>query len=155
MELRLRGMKVQICIFLFVLILSLGCKKSTNVNVLLDGNYTGVLVITNSVNSVPVTRPISISLQDGKFNITPGADANLKPSGGEGIYTFKNGIGYFTDEGIWTADFDWNMILNGEYDIRSSGVDLTLRKRFNAKTDLSPANPYATIDYEYILKRSN
>jgi len=153
MELRLRGMKVQICIFLFVLILSLGCKKSTNVNVLLDGNYTGVLVITNSVNSVPVTRPISISLQDGKFNIIPGADANLKPSGGEGIYTFKNGIGYFTDEGIWTADFDWNMILNGEYDIRSSGVDLTLRKRFNAKTDLSPANPYATIDYEYILKR--
>ncbi|MDQ0638129.1 hypothetical protein QF042_001694 [Pedobacter sp. W3I1] len=148
-------MKVQICIFLFALILSLGCKKSTNVDVLLDGNYTGVLVITNSIRSVPETRPISISLQNGKFNIAPGADTNLKPSGGKGTYTFKDGIGYFTDEGVWTADFDWNMILNGEYDIRSSAVDLTLRKRFNVKTDFSPATSYATIDYEYILKRSN
>ncbi|MBT2563955.1 hypothetical protein J7E50_20640 [Pedobacter sp. ISL-68] len=148
-------MKVQICIFLFALILSLGCKKSTTVDVLLDGNYTGVLVITNSVRSVPITRPISISLQDGKFNITLSADANLKPSGGKGTYNFKNGVGYFTDEGIRTADFDWNMILNGEYDIRSSGVDLTLRKRFTAKTDFSPATSYATVDYEYILKRSS
>ncbi|CAH0287504.1 hypothetical protein SRABI27_03964 [Pedobacter sp. Bi27] len=148
-------MKVQICIFLFALILSLGCKKSTTVDVLLDGNYTGVLVITNSARSVPITRPISISLQDGKFIITPSNDANLKPSGGKGTYNFKNGIGYFTDEVVWTADFDWNMILNGEYDIRSSGVDLTLRKRFKPQTDLSPATSYATVDYEYILKRSN
>ena len=148
-------MKVQICIFLFALILSLGCKKSTTVDVLLDGNYTGVLVITNSVKSVPVTRPISISLQDGKFNITPSTDANLKPSGGKGTYNFKNGIGYFTDEGVWTADFDWNMILNGEYDIRSSGVDLTLRKRFKLQTGFSPATSDATVAYEYILKRSS
>ena len=148
-------MKVQICIFLFALILSLGCKKSTTVDVLLDGNYTGVLVITNSVKSVPITRPISISLQDGKFNITPSTDANLKLLGGKGTYNFKNGIGYFTDEGVWTADFDWNTILNGEYDIRSSGADLTLRKRIKPQTDFSPATSYATVDYEYILKRSN
>jgi hypothetical protein len=146
-------MKVQICILLFAMILSLSCKKPTTVDVLLDGNYTGVLVITNSVKSVPETRPISISLKDGKFNITTSAE--LKPSGGRGTYTFKNGIGYFTDEDIRTADFDWNMILNGEYNIRSSGVNLTLRKRFDAKTDLSPATSYATIDYEYILKRNN
>lgn len=146
-------MKVQICIFLFALILSLGCKKSTNVDILLDGNYTGVLVVTNSVKSVPETRPITISLKDEKFSITPSGTTNLKPSGGKGTYTFKNGIGYFADEGVWTADFDWNMILNGEYDIRSSGIDLTLRKRFTAKTDFSPATSYATVDYEYILKR--
>ncbi|MGN8057602.1 hypothetical protein ACTJKN_15090 [Pedobacter sp. 22163] len=146
-------MNVQICIFLFALILSLGCKKPTNVDVLLDGNYTGVLVITNSVKSVPVTHPISISLKDGKFSITSGADASLKPSGGKGTYNFKNRIGYFTDEGAWTADFDWNMILNGEYDIRSSGVDLTLKRRLKPQTDFSPANSYATLEYEYILKR--
>jgi len=148
-------MKVQICILLFVFVLSLGCKKATNVDVLLDGTYTGVLVITNSVKSVPETRPISITLKDGRFNIKPNANANLKPSGGKGTYTFKNGIGYFTDEGIWTADFDWNMILNGEYDIRSSGIDLTLRRRTNTKTDFPPATSYATLEYEYILKRTN
>lgn len=148
-------MKVQICIFLFALILALGCKKSTSVDVLLDGNYTGVLVITNSDKSVPETRPISVSLRGGKFNIMQGTNANLKPLSGEGSYTFKNRIGYFKDEGAWTADFDWNMILNGEYDIRSSGMDLTLRKRLSKKSDFSPASTYATLDYEYILKRSN
>ncbi|WP_316846959.1 hypothetical protein [Pedobacter psychrodurus] len=148
-------MKVQICILLFVFVLSLGCKKATTVDVLLDGNYTGVLVITNSVKSVPETRPISITLKDGRFNIEPNANTNLKPSGGKGTYTFKNGIGYFADEGVWTADFDWNMILNGEYDIRSSSIDLTLRRRAKAKTDFSPATSYATLEYEYILKRSN
>ncbi|MBO9675083.1 MAG: hypothetical protein J7577_16670 [Sphingobacteriaceae bacterium] len=148
-------MKVKIYLLLFVLGFSFGCKKPTRVDVLTDGDYTGVLVVTNSIKSVPVTWPISISLKDGKFNVTPGADAGLKPFAGKGTYTFKNKIGYFTDEGVWTGDFDWNMILNGEYDIRSSGVDLTLRKRLSAKTDLSPATSYATIDYEYILKRSN
>ncbi|KQM77256.1 hypothetical protein ASE74_18610 [Pedobacter sp. Leaf216] len=149
-------MKVQICILLFALaLLSFGCKKATTVDVLLDGHYTGVLVITNSVKSVPETRPISITLKDGRFNIMPNANSNLKPYGGKGTYTFENGTGYFTDEGIWTADFDWNMILNGEYDIRSSGVDLTLRRKSKTKTDLSPATSYATLEYEYILKRTN
>jgi len=148
-------MKVQTCILLFALILSLGCKKATNVDVLLDGNYTGVLVITNSVKSVPEARPISISLKDGKFNITPNANTNLKPSGGKGTFTFKNGIGYFADEGIWTADFDWNLILNGEYDIRSSGADLTLKRRPATRTDTSPATSYAYLTYEYILKRTD
>jgi hypothetical protein len=146
-------MKVQICIFLFALILSVGCKKAKNVDILMDGNYTGVLVVTNSVKSVPLTRPITISLKDGKFNITPNADASLKPSGGKGTYTFKNGIGYFADEGVWTADFDWGMILNGEYDIRSSGADLTLKRRSKPQTDFPPATSYATLEYEYILKR--
>lgn len=145
-------MKVKIYLPLFFLGFSFGCKKPTNVDVLTEGNYTGVLVITNSMKSVPVTQPISISLKDGEFNITP--NANLKPFGGKGTYTFKNKIGYFTDDGVWTADFDWNMILNGEYDIRSSGVDLTLRKRLSTKAGFSSAS-YATIDYEYILKRSN
>jgi hypothetical protein len=148
-------MKVQICILLFALILSVGCKKATTVDVLLDGNYTGVFVITNSVKSVPETRPISITLKDGRFNIEPNASANVKPSGGKGSYTFKNGVGNFADEGVWTADFDWNMILNGEYDIRSSGTDLTLRRKPKPQTDPHPATSYATLEYEYILKRTN
>lgn len=148
-------MKVQICILLFALILSFGCKKSKNVDILMDGNYTGVFVITNSVRSVPETRPIAIKLKEGKFNIAPNANSNLKPSGGKGTYTFKNGIAQFTDEGVWTADFDWGMILNGEYDIRSSGTELTLRRRNKAQTDIHPATSYGTLEYEYILKKTD
>ncbi|QNN40502.1 hypothetical protein [Pedobacter roseus] len=147
-------MKVQICVLLFAIFLSFGCKKPTSVDVLMDGNYTGVLVVTNSVKSVPVTRQISISLKDGKFNVTSDVGSTLKSLSGKGTYNFKNGTGYFADEGVWTADFDWNMILNGEYDIRSSGADLTLKRRAKPQTNIDPATSYATMSYEYILKRN-
>ncbi|WP_293313069.1 hypothetical protein [Pedobacter sp. UBA5917] len=144
-------MKAAIYILLFTLCLSFGCKKSSRVDVITEGNYTGVLVVTNSVKSVPETTPISITLKDGKFNIT--ASGNLKPAGGKGTYAIKNGIGNFVDEGIWTADFDWNRILNGEYNVKSSGVDLTLTRKANPQTHIDPATSYATLTYEYILKR--
>ncbi len=146
-------MKVPIYILLFILCLSFGCKKSTSVDVITEGNYTGVLVVTNSVKSVPEITPVSITLKDGKFDIT--ASGNLKPAAVKGAYTLNNGIGYFVSEGVWTADFDWNRILNGEYDIKSSGVDLTLKKRFKAQTNADPATSYATLSYEYILKRAD
>ncbi|WP_316823745.1 hypothetical protein [Pedobacter miscanthi] len=146
-------MKAPVHILLFVICLSFSCKKPTTVDVITDGNYTGVLVVTNSVKSVPEITPISISLKEGTFNFS--ASGNLKPSAVKGTYTLQNGIGNFAAEGVWTADFDWNRILNGEYDIRSSGVDLTLKRRSKPITDPSPATSYATLTYEYILKRAD
>lgn len=146
-------MKAQIYILLFALCLSFGCKKSTTVDVITDGNYTGVLVVTNSIKSVPEITPVSITLKDGKFDIT--ASGNLKPAAVKGTYSLNNRIGNFVAEGVWTADFDWNRILNGEYDIKSSGVDLTLTRRPKGETHVDPATSYTSLTYEYILKRAN
>ncbi|RBQ02840.1 hypothetical protein [Pedobacter miscanthi] len=146
-------MKAQIYILLLAIGLSFGCKKSTTVDVITDGHYTGVLVVTSSVKSVPEITPVSVTLKDGKFDIT--ASGNLKPAAVKGTYTLNNGIGNFVAEGVWTADFDWNRILNGEYDVKSSGVDLTLKRRFKEQANFPPAVSYATLSYEYILKRTD
>lgn len=145
-------MKAKIYIFLFATALLFSCKKPSKVDIVNDGNYTGVLVVTNSVKSVPDTYPITVSLKDGRFNIT--YKGTFKPSAGKGSYTFKNGIASFTDEGFWTADFDWGLLLNGEYDIKSNATDLTLKKRSNPGP-ASPATSYAYLQYEYILKKTN
>jgi len=147
-------MKAKISILLFTLCLSLGCKKSYQVDVVNDGNYTGLLVITNSVKSVPSTYPVVASLKNGQFSIT--YQNTGKPTAGSGTYTFNKGLAVFVNEGVYTADFDWNMILNGEYEVKSNATDLTLRKKFKADTPKnSPATSYAYLQYEYILKKAN
>jgi len=147
-------MKAKIPILLFALGLSLGCKKPNKVDVVNDGDYTGLLVVTNSIKSVPSTYPIVASLKKGQFSIT--YKNTNKPTAGSGTYTFNKGLAVFVNEGVYTADFDWNMILNGEYEVKSNATDLTLKKKFKpAATENSPATSYAYLQYEYILKKVN
>lgn len=147
-------MKAKISILLFTLGLSLGCKKPYKVDVVNDGDYTGLLVVTNSVKSVPNTYPISASLKNGRFSIT--YKNTGKPTAGSGTYTFNKGLAVFVNEGAYTADFDWNMILNGEYEVLSNATDLTLKKKFKPATSENPAaTSYAYLQYEYILKKAN
>lgn len=147
-------MKAKISILLFTLGLSLGCKKPDKVNVVNDGDYTGLLVVTNSAKSVPNTYPVVASLKNGRFNITY---KNIsKPAAGSGTYTFNKGLAVFANEGAYTADFDWNMILNGEYEIKSNATDLKLIKKFKSVLpENSPATSYAYLEYKYILKKAN
>lgn len=53
------------------------------------------------------------------------------PAGGSGTYSINETETTitFTDENMWTADFDWNLILNGVYDYTSNGKILTLTAR--------------------------
>ncbi|MFN5427704.1 MAG: hypothetical protein ACK5BO_06685, partial [Bacteroidota bacterium] len=37
----------------------------------------------------------------------------------------------FSDDKMWTADFDWNLILNGEYEAVFDGKKLTLSANKN------------------------
>ena len=53
---------------------------------------------------------------------------NRIPAGGTGKYKIKNDKITFNDENGWTADFDWNLILNGEYDYNSKGKTLKIWK---------------------------
>lgn len=147
-------MKAKISILLFTLCLSLACKKPDKVDVVNEGDYSGLLVVTNSVKSVPSTYPIVVSLKNGRFTIA--YKNTYKPAAGSGSYTFDKGLAVFVNEGAYTADFDWNMILNGEYEILSNATDLTLKKKFKPVTPENlPATSYAYLQYEYILKKVN
>jgi hypothetical protein len=69
-----------------------------------------------------------------------GNDQRL-PAGGSGTYTIKGNKILFFDENMWTADFDWNLILNGEYDFDYDGKKLKLITIRNGRR------------YEYDLKK--
>ncbi|UKT62347.1 hypothetical protein [Pedobacter mucosus] len=144
-------MKTSIYLFLFTIAFLLSCKKSNSTIDIKDGNYSGILKVTTNIKPAATTYPIFISFNQGKFLINP--DLTRKPVGGSGTYSTDNSIVSFIDTNVYTADFDWNLILTGEYDIDSSGDDLTLTKRFPKSQNVDPATSYATITYQYILKR--
>lgn len=145
-------MKKYLLIVFAFLIISSGCKKSNKQPVLANGTYSGVIKLTSSVYKMPTNIPISISFNNGKFVVVP--DPTRKPATGSGNYSSKDGIANFTDSNVYTADFDWNLILNGEYTMEISGNNLTLTKQFKPSQPVNPAVSYATITYQYILTKN-
>jgi len=121
----------------FSLLLSLSsCRKITN------GVETGVYIGTFTVNypDTSISGLTTIELKRKEFNCS--GNINRVPAGGRGHYEIKKGKIIFNDENMWTADFDWNLILNGEYDYNSKGEKLKIWK----------TNSIATYTYELEIK---
>lgn len=93
----------------------------------LNGNYSGTFTVeypdgTIHTNSVTVlfSEPNTYSSSgDGNNN-------DFYPAGGNGTYQMKNSKIIFSDTNIWLAHFDWNLILNGEYDYSINDERLTI-----------------------------
>ncbi len=98
----------------------IGCKK-LNLEVK-EGTYTGTFTVT--YQSGTKTGSTSLELKNGRYTCSGNADRI--PAGGSGTYSVDKGIITFHDENIWTADFDWNLILNGPYDYTFDGKKLIL-----------------------------
>lgn len=103
-----------------------------------EGTYTGTFTVTyeNGVKSGTTT----LKLKDGKFSCQGNPDRI--PAGGSGTYQIKGNTVEFTDINFWTADFDWNLILNGNYEYSFDGKKMVI-KAF--KNDVG--------HYEYDLER--
>ena len=82
----------------------------------------------------------TLELKDGKFIST--GNSNRIPAGGSGNYSIINDKIIFQDVNAWTADFDWNLILHGEYNFSFDGRRLKIS-----------ANKNDVGYYEYDLKK--
>ncbi len=69
---------------------------------------------------------------------------NRIPAGGSGTFMADDDQIVFQDESFWTADFDWNLILNGTYDYEFDGSNL---KIWAAKNDVGI--------YSFVLVKKN
>lgn len=87
-----------------------------------EGTYKGVFTVTYS--SGVQTGETSIELKNGRYSCS--GNSNRVPAGGFGTYSLKRGKITFYDEGFWTADFDWNLILNGQYNYTFNGKRLKI-----------------------------
>ncbi len=104
----------------FSIVFLSGCDKD-DIN-LIEGIYKGTFTVT--YNSGTQTGQTTLELMNGKFSCS--GNSNRIPAGGSGTYTFDNGKITFSDENFWTADFDWNLILNGQYDYTFDGKKLKI-----------------------------
>lgn len=119
-----------------IAILLMGCNKG-NINIK-DGTYKGTFTAT--YKSGTKTGQTTLEVKNGRFKCF--GNPNRIPAGGSGSCYSDNNKITFNDENYWTADFDWNLILNGQYEYS-----------FNGKILKMSADKTGDRHYEYDLKK--
>jgi uncharacterized coiled-coil protein SlyX len=83
----------------------------------------------------------TIELKDGKYTCAEYSN-NISGGGSSGTYTIHDDKIVFVNENGWLANFDWNLILDGEYDFTFVGTQLKISKE----------NDYARYEYDLLMK---
>jgi len=103
----------------------------------IEGTYSGTFTAT--YNSVTYSGATIVKLENGKY--TCAGNPDRIPAGGSGTYSIKGNKITFRDENVWTAEFNWRLILNGEYNFTFDGKKLKISIGFDEA------------HYEYDLKK--
>lgn len=100
----------------------MGCSKQNSDIVPTDGKFKGTFTVTyrNDRKSGETT----LVFENGRYSCSGNPDRI--PAGGSGTYSIDNGKITFVEESFWTADFDWNLILEGQYDYQFDGKNLII-----------------------------
>jgi len=102
-------------------------REDGKVSILKEGTYSGTFTVTYS--SGKKTGTTTLKLENGKYICTGNPD--FIPAGGSGTYSINNDKIVFVDENFWTANFDWNLILTGEYNYTFNGKKLKISAHKN------------------------
>ena len=124
-------MKTKIFFFLTLLIITISCNKSEEVTISpnTNGNYTGIFERNGNSSNV------QLNLINGSFN---GQSAIQKfPALCNGTYLISGNTITFDSNCAWTADFDWTLILNGQWNYNMNGNLLILTKSNGDKYTLT------------------
>ncbi len=110
-------------LFFVIFELSLvGCKKYKSQ--LREGVYSGNFTVEYS--SETYTSSTTLIINDNNFS-SISTEPNFS-SRGSGTYAIHDDVVTFNDENLWLANFDWGLILSGDYDYTYQGGLLTLSK---------------------------
>ncbi|WP_276364094.1 hypothetical protein [Daejeonella sp. H1SJ63] len=146
-----RARHFSLIIFFSVITLLGACSEKLNL-VVLDGSYKGFFyyIPAGGTQITKSAEEVSVIL-NGKEYTSTGSTGRI-PAGGTGKYSvLSNNIVQFQDERVWTADFDWNMILNGNYRYEVKNDSLILTRNFELCSSCNTTNGL----YQYRLKRIN
>jgi hypothetical protein len=89
----------------------------------LDGTYRGTFAITNS-KGVVQTGNVTFTFDGGQYSCTP--ETMYLPPSGAGSFQFVGHAIRLKDTVAHTAEFDWTLILNGDFSYTFDGVHLVL-----------------------------
>ena len=136
-------MKTQIILILTVLGLLAACKKQQQSIAIPEGTYSGRFIYRGK-GIIYQYRQVPVTLTFSGQNYTSSGGANYYPAGGSGIYSANNRDSItFHDGNAWTANFDWNLILNGDYAYHYEGDSLVINKDITSLAS-----------YEYRIKKN-
>jgi hypothetical protein len=90
----------------------------------LNGEYSGTFTV-EYLNGDTFSNPVTVSFNEGNNYQSSGND-DYFPAGGSGTYEKSNSTIEFYDINYWTANFDWNLILGGEYEYSMNGTELVI-----------------------------
>ncbi|WP_199136531.1 hypothetical protein [Pedobacter sp. ASV12] len=124
-------------LYLSVLALSFSaCKKDPGQSAF-NGTYVGTF--RTIVDGKMTSSEARIVFKGNRYQSLKGR--------GSGKFVLVDKMVRFTDENIWTADFDWGLILNNDYQYETKGDSLILDK-------MIPYHPSQVYNYyQYRLKR--
>ena len=134
-------MKSRLALLLLGLGLAIsGCDPTETAD--LHGSFSGTFTAYELDGDVEKSGPVTVTFDGNTYSSTSNSDRY--PAGGSGTYRFlDDAMIRFEDKNRWTADFNWTLILNGDYGYKFSGDSLSLTRYSGA----------ARI-YEYKLKRN-
>ena len=106
-------MKTKISLLALVIFLFAGCNED-DIQLSQDGVYTGIFYQTNAF-ALYQTSDVTIALKGGKFG---GVSTDSQyPAICSGSYSTESKQIIFSNECVFTADFDGSLVLDGTYEI--------------------------------------
>lgn len=122
-------MKAIMCVLMCALIVFSSCDKANTESNGLYGVYKGYFSRTGNDTSL-------VDLEFTGGNFSGSSNRNKYPAICRGSFDIEENRISFHDSCAWTADFDWSLILNGDYNI-SFNQEGTVRiwRTTNAGTD--------------------
>ncbi|OBQ54229.1 hypothetical protein JJL45_09935 [Tamlana sp. s12] len=92
----------------------------------LNGNYNGTFTV-EYLNGDTFSNSVTVRFSEGN-NYQSSGNKDYFPAGGSGTYKKSNSTIEFFDINFWTTNFDWHLILGGEYEYSIKGNELILSK---------------------------
>ena len=106
----------------------ISCKKDKCKDSSLDGVWKGTFQRQGPGN--PEIANVTLEFKDGGF--TGSSDRDKYPAICNGTFYLDVGDKInFENKCVWTADFDWSFILDGEYEIVRNGDSLQIIKGYD------------------------
>ena len=120
--------KTLLFFLLLMMVFTISCTQNEPDPVVLSGTYTGSFTrISPNVDYRPST--VSLSFTGNKFS---GSSSIEKyPAICKGTYMVGDDKIEFKNGCVWTADFEWTFILDGEFEWSVEGNELTITRRYN------------------------
>ena len=116
----------------FLLLAALSACDKERFEKQIEGNYTGSFQRTAPTGPYPVQQ-VSLHLNDNSFS---GQSSNARqPALCHGRWEAGSSVIDFHNSCVWTADFDWTLILTGTFRYELNGTRLKMWKKTGDITD--------------------